>query len=108
MGKQAVCRLKFEDLWSELRPNIAAMKPTSDLCENCQSNIVKIMCSANVPDSEKSKNINKAELHLVLAKQERAVYNNECVKAAEELKLNPVSPKLEHVSFDYVYCPLSP
>ena len=32
MGEKAVCRLKFEDLWSELRPNIAAMKNLHQIC----------------------------------------------------------------------------
>ena len=72
---------------------------------------MKIVRSANIPDAEKSMNLKETELHLLLAKQERAVYNNECVKAAEELKLNPVSPKLAHFSFDYaqqVHYPSSP
>ena len=58
------------------------------------------MHSANLPDAEKSKN-KEAELHLALANQERAIRNGKCVKAAEELKLNFVLPKLAHVSFDY-------
>ena len=49
------------------------------------------MRSANLPDAEKSTNLKEAELHLTLAKHKRAVYNSECMKAAEELKLNPVS-----------------
>ena len=72
---------------------------------------MKIVRSANIPDAEKSMNLKETELHLILAKQERAVYNNECVKVAEELKLNPVSPKLAHFSFDYaqqVHYPSSP
>lgn len=34
---------RFENLWNEFIPHIACMKPASDLCEKCHSNVVNIM-----------------------------------------------------------------
>lgn len=96
-----VGRRKFENLWSQLLPHIANMKPATDLCETCQNNIVKVMRSVNLPDEDKSQNLKEAEAHLLLAKQERELYNAECIKAAEEVKVQPFSPKVVHCSFDF-------
>ena len=87
------------------------MKPATDLCETCQSNAMKVVRSANLPDSLKSASLKDAENHLMLAKQERQVYNEECVRATKEFKLNPQSPKVVHCSFDYaqqIHYPSSP
>ncbi len=43
------------------------MKPATELCDTCQSNIVKVIRSANLPESEKSVNLKAAEQHLKLA-----------------------------------------
>ena len=106
-----LCRRKIEDLWSQLRPHITSMKPATDLCDICQSNIVKIICSINLPESQKSVNLKVAEKHLELAKQEREYYNEQCILAARDLKLNPQSPKVIHCSFDFaqqIHFPASP
>ena len=110
-GEVHVGRRKFEDLWSELLPGIAGMKPATDLCHICQLNIVNIMRSANLPDELKSENVREAEKHLALAAQERKMYTEDCLKAAEELKLKPNSPKVVHCSFDFaqqIFYPSSP
>ena len=86
-GENTVSRRKFETLWSELLPHIANMKPATDLCETCQNNIVKVMRSVNLPDVDKSQTLREAEVHLLLAKQERELYNTECMRASEEVKL---------------------
>ena len=62
------------------------MKPATDLCEVCQNNIVKMMHSVNLPEGEKSQSLKEAELHLMLAKQERELYNSECLLAVSEMK----------------------
>ena len=80
-------RRKFENLWSELLPH---MKPATDLCDTCHSSIVKIICSASRPESEKLANLKAAEQHLMIAKQERELYN-EVFGAVKDLKLNPQS-----------------
>ena len=106
-----VSRRKFENLWSELLPGIAAMKPATDLCPICQSNIITIFRSANLPDSEKSQNVKEASDHLMLVHQERKIYNEDCSQAAAELKLHPESPKVVHCSFDFaqqIFFPSSP
>ena len=69
----SVGRRKFENAWNELLPHIVCMKPASALCDTCQSNIVQIMRSANLPEAEKSKHLQEAEMHLMLAKQERGL-----------------------------------
>lgn len=111
MREIPVGRRKFEDLWSQLLPHIASMKPATDLCDTCQSNIVKIICSANLPESEKSANLKAAEQHLKLAKQEREFYNEQCLRAAKDLQLNPRSPLFVHCSSDFaqqIHFPASP
>ena len=65
------------------------MKPASDLCDKRQSKIVQMMRSANLPEANKTKHLQEADMHLMLAKQERELYNSECIQAAEELKLAP-------------------
>ena len=55
--------------------------------------------------------LKEAKVHLKLAKQEREVYNTQCTKCVEELKINPQSPKVVHVSFDFaqqIHFPSSP
>ena len=84
-----MCQRKFEDLSYQKPPHIACMKPATDLCDICQSNIVKIIRSINLPESQKLVNLKVAEKHLELAKQEREDYNKQCVLAARDLKLNP-------------------
>ena len=110
-GEKAVSRRKFEDLWSELLPHIANMKPATDLCDTCQNNIVKVMRSVNLPDADKSQSLKEAEVHLLLAKQERELYNTECMRAAEEVKIHPLFPEVMHLSFDFaqqIHFPNSP
>jgi hypothetical protein len=106
-----VGRRKFENLWNGLVPHITCMKPATDLCAICQNNVVKIFRSVNLPESEKTDALKEAQSHLRLAKLERCVYNAECVQCVEELKSNPESPKVLHVSFDYaqqIHFPNSP
>ena len=100
-GEIPVCRRKFENLWSELLPHIANMKPATDLCETCQKNIVQIMRSTNLSDVDKSESLKEAELHLTLATKERELYNTECMRAVEEMKVHPSSPEVVHFSFDF-------
>lgn len=56
---------------------VACMKPASDLCDTCHNNITKIIRPANLPEAEKSECLKEAKRHLVLAKQERELYNME-------------------------------
>ena len=110
-GEIPVKRRKFENLWKELVPHIACMKPASDLCDTCHGNVTKIMRSANLPESEKSECLKEAERHLMLAKQERELYNMECKKATEEHESSPETASFVHCSFDFaqqVHFPCSP
>ena len=106
-----VGRRKFERLWCDLLPHISAMKPATDLCEICHLNIVKITRSCNLPESEKSQQLQEAEHHLKLAKVERELYNHECLITTAELKKNPSNPNTIHFSFDFaqqLHFPSSP
>ena len=72
------CR-KFEDLWSELLPHIASMKPATDLCDTCQPNMTKIMHSANVPDHQKSVDLKKQSvIQCQLNRKEKSTMKNVC------------------------------
>ena len=87
------------------------LKPKTDLCETCHLNITMVLRSANQPESMKSDQLKAAEHHLELAKQERKLYNEECVKAKEELVANPTNPAFSHFSFDFaqqIHFPNSP
>ena len=99
--EKPISRRKFESLWCQLVPHISLMKPKTDLCETCHLNITRVLRSANLAESVKSDQLKNAQHHLDLAKQERMFYNEECLKAMEELKNNPSSPKFTHLSFDF-------
>lgn len=57
-----------------LLPSIDKMKPSSDLCFECQQNIASIIRSAHLSEEEKSNRLRLAEFHLTLAKVERGWY----------------------------------
>ena len=61
---RCVCRLTFENIWKELCPYIAAMKPATDLCHTCQQNSNLLMKSVNVPEELKSQRLQEAQKHL--------------------------------------------
>ena len=105
-----ISRRKFESLWLELLPHIVSMKPATDLCAVCQSNVVSIMRSANLDECEKSEHLRSAEEHLRLARVERLLYNDECKLSIEEFKNNSI-PRVIHLSFDFaqqIHFPSSP
>ena len=59
----------------------------------------------------KSQSLHDAEQHLEMAKQERELYNSECLSTAAELKNNPANPGVVHFSFDFaqqIHFPSSP
>ena len=77
-------------------PNIATMKPSSDLCFECQQNISLIMRSAHLTEDKTSERLVKAEQHLHVAKTECQWYNRQI----EECKLEDNTTTM-HFSFDY-------
>ena len=81
MSDVPVCQQKFEDLSYQKPPHIACMKPATDFC---QSNIVKIICLINLPESQKLVNLKVAEKYLEQAKQEREDYNEQYILAARD------------------------
>ena len=94
-----VCRRTFENIWKELCPYIAAMKPATDLCHTCQQNANLLMKSVNVPEELKSQRLQEAQKHLHLARLQRHHYNEQCALAKENLASNSLS--VMHYSFDY-------
>ena len=64
---QPVSWAKFHCLWSELLPHIDTMKPSSDLCFECQKNATQLLQCANLTEDEKADRLKAAELHLQAA-----------------------------------------
>ena len=91
---------KFYSVWNEALPYIGTMKPSSDLCFECQQNITQILRSAHLSEEEKSCRLAAAEAHLALAKAERANYNAE-IKRCTEAYQPGQRPMVMHYSFDY-------
>ena len=77
-GKPHVSWAKFHILWRDTLPHIDTMKPASDLCFECQTNMRSIQESANMTEEEKFKRIDAAEAHLKAAKRQRDYYNEQC------------------------------
>ena len=74
-------------------------------------NITVVLRSATQQDSIKSDKLKEAQRHLDLAKQERQLYNEECLRAKEDLKNHPLDPSVVHLSFDFaqqIHFPSSP
>ena len=83
-GKAHVSWAKFHTLWRDTLPHIDTMKPASDLCFECQTNVRVIQESANLTEEEKFKRIEAAEAHLKAAKGQRDYYNEQCRQAKHE------------------------
>ena len=86
-----VCRRLFENIWHDLCPYIAMMKPATDLCFTYQKNANLLMKSANLQDSVKKQQLEEAQKHLKLAKLQRECYNEQCAQAASNLKESPAN-----------------
>ena len=87
------------DIWTELCPCVAVMKPATDLCFTCQSNANLLIKSANLEDSIKSQRLKDAQEHIALAKVH---YNEQCKKAKECYEeCSGYNPSLMHYSFDF-------
>ena len=90
----------FYNLWSTLLPSIGTMKPSSDLCFECQQNISRIIRSAHLSEDEKSDRLRLAETHLHLAKTERDWYNWQ-IAECKDFEDDHSRPRMMHYSFDY-------
>ena len=105
MKVPTVGRSTFYQIWNDILPNIATMKPSSDLCFECQQNATLIIRSAHLSEDEKSERLTKAETHLKLAKGERMWYNWQIDESRCE------ENNMMHISFDYaqqVHFPSNP
>lgn len=105
--------------WRNLLPSIILMKPMSDLCWQCQQNSTAILRSANMPETEKSATLLKAEEHLRHVQTERSFYKSTCDMCKETVhtffsdgtsfKLPPLASDIPensndikaHFSFDF-------
>ena len=79
------------------------MKPSSDLCFECQQNIASIIRSAHLSEDEKSDRLRLAESHLTPARMECGWYNKqiEDCKAESNYDEETHQPRSMHYSFDY-------
>ena len=87
---------KFYEFWQSLIPSMDTMKPSSNLCFECQQNIMQIMKSTHLSKEERSEWLKHAEAHLHLAKVERERYNSQITKCQ-----NNATGTTMHYSFDY-------
>ena len=51
------------DLWDELTPHVAVMKPSSDLCFTCQQNNQRVMKAVNLPEAIRKQRFDDASRH---------------------------------------------
>ena len=101
-GSDAVIsRRTFENLWGQLCPYVAVMKPATDLCFECQQNTSLVMRAANMPDVVKTKRLSDAQKHLSLAHMQRQHYNDQCEQAKQALEISSTNPPYMHYSFDF-------
>lgn len=83
------------------------MKPSSDLCFECQQNATRLLQCANLTEDEKADRLKAAELHLQAARNQRLHYNEQCkaAKAEWEAFKSTLSSStyggVMHYSFDY-------
>ena len=83
---------KFCELWKTFHPTIIAMKPRSDLCQECQENNNLINKSVNLPEDKKSEALRRAEKHLNLACAQRTQYQENIKLAQRDIKKESVMP----------------
>ena len=81
---QPVSWAKFHCSWSELLPHINTMKPSSDLCFECQQNATRHLQCANLTEDEKTDRLKAAEPHLQAARNQRLHYIEQCKAAKAE------------------------
>jgi hypothetical protein len=83
------------------------MKPSSDLCFECQKNATQLLQCANLTEDEKADRLKAAELHLQAARNQRVHYNDQCKAAKAEWEIFKSTPSsrgyggVMHYSFDY-------
>jgi len=56
-GKRQIGFTSFRTLWAKYVPYVTCMKPASDLCDVCQTNVTCILRTANMPDDEKDETL---------------------------------------------------
>ena len=78
---------KFHGIWSSILPHIDTMKPSSDLCFECQQHAAHVFNGANINEEEKSARLDSYKEHIQSAKKQREHYNTQCgtAKAAWDL-----------------------
>lgn len=102
--KLPVSWAKFHSIWSSILPHIDTMKPSSDLCFECQQHATRVFHSANVNEDEKSEMIDSYKQHIQSARKQREHYNDQCKDAKVKWDLHDKTTSysdIMHYSFDY-------
>ena len=97
--------------WNTLCPYIAIQKPRSDLCPECQRNVISLGSMQGLEDYDKEIRIETSRSHLERVKSERLAYKNGVMESIELLK-TVIAPAIGrnipcsfdgtiHYSFDY-------
>ena len=90
----------FYNLWSTLLPSIHTMKPSTDLCFECQQNISRMIRSVHLSEDEKSDWLQLAETHLHQARTEHDWYNGQTAEC-KDCEGEHLRPHMMHYSFIY-------
>ena len=83
---QPVRKSKFLELWSQLTPSVAVMKPASDLCFACQQNNLSIKKAAPMSETVRQQRYDNASAHLDQARDARYYYRKQCDDAEKYWK----------------------
>ena len=83
---QPVRESKFLELWSQLTPSVAVMKPASDLCFACQQNNLSIKKAAPMSEAVRQQRYDNASAHLDQARDARHYYRKQCDDAEKSWK----------------------
>ena len=62
-------------------PHIDTMKPSSDLCFECQQHASQVFHGANENEDEKAERLESYQQHIQSARKQREHYNDQCKKA---------------------------
>ena len=104
LSHKPVSWAKFHNIWSTILPHVDTMKPSSDLCFECQQHATQVLHSANETEQEKVRKLEMYQQHIKAARMQREHYNNQCKEAKAKWELHnkgDLYDDIMHYSFDY-------
>ena len=89
----------FKDIWTKYVPEIAIMKPATDLCLTCQQNTEMLQKYSTFSNDLKQEKLQAVQEHREEAYKQRDHYNKQCALAKSEIHQD--HPKCMTYSFDF-------